>query len=125
MEVGGLFFEFEAVRTVSSEYDAPRRYEQYEMSVPSRQRVHERQLYLSYFWERRVSVFRQKEEAVDGLSDVVYPLRDVRDGGRGVVSVDGQGHRTFNILGLRRSDEFHGTNSILSWTKVDRLRPSG
>ena len=25
MEVGGFFFEFEAVRTVSSEYDAPRR----------------------------------------------------------------------------------------------------
>jgi hypothetical protein len=25
--VGGLFSEFEAIRTVSSEYDAPRRYE--------------------------------------------------------------------------------------------------
>ena len=27
MEVGGLFFDFEAVRTASSEYDAPRRCE--------------------------------------------------------------------------------------------------
>ena len=55
--VGGFFFDFGAVRTESRDRDAPRRYELHKMSLPPRQRVHERQLCLSYFWERRLSVF--------------------------------------------------------------------
>ena len=51
-------------------------------------RRHERQLYLSHIWQRGLPVFRQKEEAVDGFSDVVDVVCDVRHGSWGFVIIN-------------------------------------
>ena len=43
MDVGGLFFDFEAVRTVSSEYDAPRRLERLKENYGINSRLNQNQ----------------------------------------------------------------------------------